>query len=175
MKKTNKPAKSPAPATKPAAPAAKSSVAVKPTVPVKSAPAPKAAAAPAPRAKSAATKRPAANRPAAPAPSPAPISPAAAAPASAPTPAPAATTIHVHFDVGFGNRLVIRGDGAGLSWEQGFPLENLSATLWSITLGRPTRPVAFKVLINDELWCEGADYVVEPGATLAVTPTFANW
>jgi hypothetical protein len=169
MKKTNKPAKSPAPATKPAAPAAKSSVAVKPTAPVKSAPAPKASAAAAPLAKKPATKRPAASRPAAPAPSPAPISPAAAAPA------PAATTIHVHFDVGFGNRLVIRGDGAGLSWEQGFPLENLSATLWSITLGRPTRPVAFKVLINDELWCEGADYVVEPGATLAVTPTFANW
>jgi len=32
--------------------------------------------------------------------------------------------------------------------------------------------VTFKVLVNDLTWNTGNDYVVEPGQSLTITPTF---
>jgi hypothetical protein len=83
-----------------------------------------------------------------------------------------ATTIIAQIDIGFGNILYVRGSGGGLSWDQGLAMENATADQWKITLGKTTNPVTFKFLVNDLTWSAGEDYVVEPGSTITLVPTF---
>jgi hypothetical protein len=96
-----------------------------------------------------------------------------AAPAVKAVPASVATTkIVAQIDVGFGNTLYVRGEGAGLSWEKGVPLDCIADDQWSLSLSETSRPVVFKFLINDLTWSLGEDYVVQPGSSVALTPTF---
>lgn len=101
---------------------------------------------------------------------------AASAPArkkSAPAQSEApATFISARVDIGFGNHLYLRGEGPGLSWDHGVAMDCIAADGWAATLKGAVSPVIFKVLINDETWCTGNDYVVEPGQSVTVTPTF---
>jgi len=96
-----------------------------------------------------------------------------AAPAVKAVPASVATTkIVAQIDVGFGNTLYVRGEGAGLSWEKGVPLDCIADDQWSLSLSETSRPVVFKFLINDLTWSLGEDYVAQPGSSVALTPTF---
>ena len=90
---------------------------------------------------------------------------------SAPSPA-AVVVISARIDVGFGNSLYLRGEGSGLDWERGLPLENRSADLWSISLPASAAPLRFKFLINDVIWSAGEDYSAVPGAEVTLTPQF---
>lgn len=83
-----------------------------------------------------------------------------------------ATIISARVDVGFGNHLYIRGEGPGLSWDHGLAMDCIAADGWTHTLKGAAAPVVFKVLINDEKWSTGNDYVVEPGQSVTVTPSF---
>lgn len=82
------------------------------------------------------------------------------------------TTIIANVDVGFGNSLYIRGEGAGLSWDAGTLLENVSPYEWSFTTTKASDEVTFKFLINDENWSEGDDLVVAAGGTSVSAPVF---
>jgi len=173
MKKTTAKSKvSPAPATKPVpAPAAKAPA--KKAPPKRKAPVAKPAPVAAPALKPA-------PKPAA-APSAAPARPAAAlapAPVPAPTPVPAAarrpvvTTITARINIGFGNALHLRGEGPGLSWDRGVPMECIAADLWRLNLGESARGYTFKVLVNDLTWNSGPDYTVANGGVVNITPAF---
>lgn len=83
-----------------------------------------------------------------------------------------ATRIVANIDVGFGNTLYIRGEGPGLNWEKGVPLDCVADDQWSLTLSETARPVVFKFLINDLTWSVGDDYLVQPGSTVEFTPAF---
>jgi hypothetical protein len=83
-----------------------------------------------------------------------------------------ATVISARVDVGFGNHLYLRGEGPGLSWDHGIAMDCVAADGWGLTLKGATSPVVFKVLLNDEKWSTGNDYVVEPGQSVTITPTF---
>lgn len=83
-----------------------------------------------------------------------------------------ATFISARVDIGFGNHLYLRGEGPGLSWDHGVAMDCVAADGWASTLKGATSPVIFKVLINDVTWCTGNDYVVEPGQSVTVTPSF---
>lgn len=97
----------------------------------------------------------------------------AAAPAVKASPAVLATTkIVAKIDVGFGNTLFIRGEGPGLSWEKGIPLDCVADDQWSLTLAETSRPVVFKFLVNDLTWSVGDDFIVQPGAVIEITPVF---
>ncbi|MBM3853405.1 MAG: hypothetical protein FJ399_09640 [Verrucomicrobia bacterium] len=149
-KTTTKTAKSPAPATKPAS---------------TKAPARKKAPDPAP-ARTATVAPPSATPPPA-------IVPAAPAAAVAPVKArPVVTIIAAQVDVGFGNALHLRGEGPGLSWDQGVPMECVAADLWQISLGESARGFTFKFLVNDLTWCVGPDYTLASGASVTLTPEF---
>jgi hypothetical protein len=87
-------------------------------------------------------------------------------------PEPPATFISARVDIGFGNHLYLRGEGPGLSWDHGIAMDCIAADGWAATLKGASTPVVFKVLINDVTWCTGNDYVVEPGQSVTVTPTF---
>ena len=88
------------------------------------------------------------------------------------TAAPAATYLSAKVDIGFGNHLYLRGEGPGLSWDKGLPMDCSSNLMWTTTITGATAPVVFKVLVNDLTWSTGKDYVVEPGQSVTVTPTF---
>lgn len=81
------------------------------------------------------------------------------------------TTIEAHIDVGFGNQLFVRGEGAGLSWEHGVPLKNLDAATWSWTV-QANDKLTFKLLLNDSIWAQGADITAAPGQKVEITPSF---
>lgn len=98
---------------------------------------------------------------------PVPVVPAAAA-----KPKGIRVTITAKVDVGFGNALYIRGDGAGLSWNKGSLLDCVSNDTWSIVLPSVDKPLAFKLVLNDEVWSAGEDYNAAPGDTVTVTPAF---
>lgn len=96
-----------------------------------------------------------------------------AAPAVKAGPAkPVVTVIKATIDVGFGNMLYIRGEGAGLSWDAGIPLACVKDDAWSISLPETSKPIVYKLLINDLTWSAGADFVAESGKTTAIVPTF---
>jgi len=82
------------------------------------------------------------------------------------------TSITARVDVGFGNQLYIRGAGAGLSWEKGLQLENVSSYEWAFATTKAKSAVTFKFLINDELWAEGDNIIVAKGATSISSPVF---
>ena len=119
-----------------------------------------------------ATKKPAAKPvvAAAPVPAPAPKPVVAVKPAKKSGPQP--TVIQANLDVGFGNTLYIRGEGPGLNWDRGQTLDCQKDDLWSFTIEAAAKPIIFKFLINDETWCTGDDYVVEPGNKITLVPTF---
>jgi hypothetical protein len=122
---------------------------------------------PSPAIKSALTSKPfAANKPVAKAKASVPTAPVPVAPKRM------ETTITALIDIGFGNSLYIRGEGPGLNWDQGVPLDCLADDKWSITLGESVRPVIFKFLVNDLSWSAGEDYAVAPGTSITVTPVF---
>jgi hypothetical protein len=83
-----------------------------------------------------------------------------------------ATVISAHLDVGFGNRLYIRGEGPGLSWNKGLAMECVADDRWSLSLPESARPVVFKFVMNDEVWSTGDDYTAAPGVNVILTPTF---
>ncbi len=105
---------------------------------------------------------------AAPTPAPKPATPSATVVVRAPV----FTTITARIDIGFGNALYLRGEGADLSWDRGTLMNCIADNCWSLELPASTRPVIFKFLVNDLSWSAGQDYVVASGDTLAITPTF---
>lgn len=82
------------------------------------------------------------------------------------------TSLIARVDVGFGNSLYVRGEGAGLSWEKGTLLENITPYEWALKTTKAKGPVTFKFLINDELWAEGENITVAAGETSISTPAF---
>jgi len=82
------------------------------------------------------------------------------------------TTIIARVDVGFGNSLYVRGEGAGLSWDKGTLMENVSPYEWALKTTAAKTGVVFKFLINDEIWSDGENLSVSAGGTSISSPTF---
>ena len=102
----------------------------------------------------------------------APVKKAAAPKKAAPKKAASQTSIIASVDVGFGNTLYVRGEGAGLSWEKGTALKNITPYEWGFASKKGSGPVTFKFLINDILWAEGEDLTVAAGGKSVSSPTF---
>ena len=83
------------------------------------------------------------------------------------------TTVAARVDVGFGNYLYIRGEGAGLSWDVGILMKNLSPYEWAWETGSAKKRIEYKFLINDELWANGDNQYTNPGETSVTAPTFS--
>lgn len=81
-------------------------------------------------------------------------------------------TIEAKIDVGFGNALYLRGEGSGLSWNQGIPLVCVDGSTWKWSADVKD-PVKFKLLLNDAVWAQGEDLVATPGQKVEITPSFS--
>ncbi len=84
------------------------------------------------------------------------------------------TRIRVHYNVGFGNFIAVRGDTYPLSWSYGRGARNLAPDLWEWDLERiPSgQSFQFKPLINDSTWSTGANYTGTGGSTIDIFPSF---
>jgi hypothetical protein len=84
-----------------------------------------------------------------------------------------ATRLLVTAYIGIGNRLFIRGDGPGLTWDKGVPLQFVSIGKWRWETSDAAAPVKFKLYKNDEAECTalGAQSL-DPGQQQEVSATF---
>jgi hypothetical protein len=84
-----------------------------------------------------------------------------------------ATRLIVTAYIGIGNRLFIRGEGPGLTWEKGVPLAFVSIGKWRWDTSDATAAVRFKLYKNDETECSAlGERSVEPGAQQELTASF---
>ncbi|SKA88000.1 Glycosidase [Caloramator quimbayensis] len=95
-------------------------------------------------------------------------------PSSYTPPEKTVTKIRVHYDVGYGNTMYIRGNSYPLWWDQGRKMRNVASDIWEFEIERI--PVAqtfeFKPLINDSQWSTGSNFVGTGGQTIDIYPQF---
>jgi hypothetical protein len=83
-----------------------------------------------------------------------------------------ATRLLVTAYIGIGNKLYIRGDGPGLSWDKGVPMKFVSIGKWGWATDEATGPVACKLYKNDETAALSGEIFLEPGQHVEVTALF---
>jgi len=84
-----------------------------------------------------------------------------------------ATRLVITAYIGIGNRLFIRGDGPGLSWDKGVPLSFISIGKWRWETNDAVQPISFKLYKNDELECSAlGQRTLDPGYQQEVTAAF---
>jgi len=86
--------------------------------------------------------------------------------------AAAKTVITAKINVGFGNALFLRGEGPGLSWDLGSPMNCAGDDEWTIAIAGADAPIVAKFLVNDASWSTGRDYEVAVGDSVVLEPTF---
>lgn len=75
--------------------------------------------------------------------------------------------------IGIGNKLFLRGEGPGLSWETGTPLQFVSIGKWRWETGEASAPIRGKLYKNDDIECAAlGELTVAPGHQCEVTATF---
>jgi len=82
------------------------------------------------------------------------------------------TRVTVKYDAGFGNHLHLRGDGAGLSWNRGVPLKNVSSNRWVWETDDGFKECNYKVLLNDERYEGGDNRIIACGKHIEIVPRF---
>jgi hypothetical protein len=87
---------------------------------------------------------------------------------------PRLMSIRVHYNVGLGNRITVRGDTDPFRWDRGIDARNTAADVWEFQLERipAGQTFQFKPLINDTTYSTGDNYVGTGRQTLDVYPTF---
>jgi len=84
-----------------------------------------------------------------------------------------ATRLVVTAYIGIGNRLFIRGDGPGLSWDKGVPLTFVSIGKWRWETNDATSTIRFRLFKNDSVECTAlGEASVEPGAQQELSAAF---
>ncbi len=83
------------------------------------------------------------------------------------------TTINVHFDVGYGNSMHLRGNQP-LSWSVGSAATWTTGNtwVWKTTAIPSGASFEYKALKNDRVWSVGSNYVGTGGSTMDIYPSF---
>lgn len=74
--------------------------------------------------------------------------------------------------IGIGNKLFIRGDGPGLSWDHGVPMQFVSIGKWGWSTHDAAGPIRCKLYKNDETAALTGEIVLEAGRHTEVTALF---
>ncbi len=82
------------------------------------------------------------------------------------------TCITVRYDAGLGNKLYIRGQGGGLSWEKGIELKNTGGDTWVYETQDDFANLEYKILLNNNGWEKDANHKIERGKRVEFTPNF---
>ena len=103
-------------------------------------------------------------------PAPAPAPPEISEPAIS---SDGATRLVVTAYIGIGNRIFIRGEGPGLTWEKGVPLTFVSIGKWRWESHDAVSTVRFRLYKNDQVECTAlGETSVEPGAQRELSASF---
>jgi hypothetical protein len=83
------------------------------------------------------------------------------------------TAVYPDTSLAAGVTLYIRGDNGGLSWDAGKAMVKSAEDEW-VWVGSTASnsPVEYKVLLNDSVWCRGANFVTQPSEPSKVFPWF---
>ncbi|HET7535333.1 MAG TPA: hypothetical protein VFJ90_02700, partial [Candidatus Didemnitutus sp.] len=74
--------------------------------------------------------------------------------------------------IGIGNKLFIRGDGPGLSWDHGIPMQFVSIGKWGWHTHDASGPVRIKLYKNDESAALSGELTLDPGRHTEITALF---
>ncbi len=74
--------------------------------------------------------------------------------------------------IGIGNKLFIRGDGPGLSWDRGVPMQFVSIGKWGWHTHDAASPVRIKLYKNDESAALSGELTLDPGRHTEITALF---
>jgi hypothetical protein len=74
--------------------------------------------------------------------------------------------------IGIGNKLYLRGEGPGLSWDKGVPLQFISIGRWRWETGDADAAVTCKVYKNDKIEAPLGTLTLAPGTEQEVTAAF---
>lgn len=83
-----------------------------------------------------------------------------------------ATRLLVTAYIGIGNKLFLRGEGPGLSWDKGVPMQFVSIGKWGWASHDVTAPMKCKLYKNDEVLALSGDVTLEPGKHIELTALF---
>ncbi len=83
------------------------------------------------------------------------------------------TIVLAKFDVGFDNRMFLRGDGPALDWNIGAPMYCIAEDEWIWSTDEAERDFACKFLINDETWSVPENILIKAGQKTVCLPKFA--
>ena len=83
-----------------------------------------------------------------------------------------ATRLLVGAFIGISNKLYIRGEGPGLDWDKGVPMELVGIGKWEWKTYDANATVRCKVLINDEQWTDSENIDIDANTTVETTASF---
>lgn len=86
----------------------------------------------------------------------------------------ATTTLVATAFVGASNKLFLRGEGPGLSWDEGVAMRFVEIGKWSWTTTEADGPIRFRVFKNDEEEDKAGVLTLEPGQRLDIRPEFGG-
>lgn len=83
------------------------------------------------------------------------------------------TTVVANVMIGIGNKPYLRGEGPGLSWDEGVPMNFIEIGKWAWSPSRKNASLTVQVYRNDQDPDKGGKIEVKPGQKLEITPDFS--
>jgi hypothetical protein len=82
------------------------------------------------------------------------------------------TTVIAKVMIGIGNKPYVRGEGPGLSWQEGVPMNFLEIGKWAWSPSRKNALVTIQIYRNDEDPDNTGKHEIKPGEKFELTPDF---
>ena len=83
-------------------------------------------------------------------------------------------TVVAKIIIGIGNKVHVRGEGPGLSWDEGIPMSFLEIGKWSWSPANKSAPIIVQLYKNDEEPDANGKIELEPGENVEISPDFAS-
>ena len=81
-------------------------------------------------------------------------------------------TVVAKIIIGIGNKVHVRGEGPGLSWDEGVPMSFLEIGKWSWTPSDKSIPLVIQLYKNDEEPDTNGRIELDPGENVEISPKF---
>ena len=83
------------------------------------------------------------------------------------------TTVVANVMIGIGNKPYLRGEGPGLSWEEGVAMNFIEIGKWAWSPPRKNASLTVQVYRNDQDPDQGGKVEIRPGEKIEITPEFS--
>ena len=81
-------------------------------------------------------------------------------------------TLVAHLNIDISSTPFVRGEGAGLSWDEGVPMEFIEIGKWEWKIENATETASCRIFKDDSLAAKGDDIVINVGEKAEVYPEF---